>query len=100
MCMHCTDANHEAPTRGDLTTEHVIADEQDRLRHQRDDERRRAEGRPLPTVAEMGRALGGEHVVWFCEDRDCAECRAYFARERIIEESQAEREYDAGRWSA
>lgn len=35
-----------------------------------------------------------------CTDRTCSTCRAYFARERVIEESEAERRYDADRWSA
>lgn len=40
------------------------------------------------------------HNVHTCNIRGCWNCKHWHGVERVIEESEAERQYDADRWSA
>lgn len=100
MCLDCT-PNWEPPAPGEGETFDPIADAIDTKRHARDRETRAAAGIPEPTIAELAQGFGS-HQPWNCPTptERCDECHRAHRAERVIEETESEREYDADRWAS
>lgn len=67
----------------------------DAKRHAREREERRAAGIPEPTLHELAQGFG-MHQPWNCPmgRGRCDECGAYWARERVLDETRDEERYD------